>query len=109
MDMKVEPFLLVSTINIIIGQRLVRKLTDQKEKYNLTRSEIETLGKSINLDKVLDALKEEKVVGKSDKWEDVPFWRPKKGVKDEEAFSGRSGIHEILKVSSAIKEAILKS
>ncbi len=109
MDMKVEPFLLVSTLNIIIGQRLVRKLTDQKEKYNLSKAEIDTLGKSINLDKVLEALREEKVVGKGDKWEDVPFFRPKKDVKDEDAFSGRSGIHEVLKVSSAIKEAILKS
>ena len=108
-DMKVEPFLIVSTINIIIGQRLVRKLTDQKEKYNLTKAEIDTLGKSTNLDKVLNALKEEKVIGKSDKWEDVNFWRPKKGAPAEECFSGRSGIHEILKVSPAIKEVILKS
>jgi type IV pilus assembly protein PilB len=109
LDMKVEPFLLVSTLNIIIGQRLVRKLTDQKEKYNLTKAEIDTLGKSINLDKVLNALREEKVIGKNDKWEDVNFWKPKKGAKDEDAYSGRSGIHEILKVSPAIKEAILKS
>lgn len=109
LDMKVEPFLIVSTVNIIIGQRLVRKLTDQKEKYNLTKAEIETLGKSINLDKVLEALKTEKIIGKSDKWEDVPFYRPKKGANPEECFAGRSGIHEILKVSSAIKETILKS
>jgi type IV pilus assembly protein PilB len=108
-DMKVEPFLIVSTINIIIGQRLVRKLTDQKEKYFLTKAEIDTLGKSINLDKVLDALKAEKVIGKSDKWEDVPFWRPKKDANPEDCFAGRSGIHEILKVSPAIKEVILKS
>ncbi len=108
-DMKVEPFLIVSTVNIIIGQRLVRKIGDQKEKYNLSKAEIETLGKSINLDKTLDALKEEKVVGKSDKWEDVPFYRLKKNVSPEEGFSGRIGIHEIMKVSPAIKEIILKS
>ncbi|KND48023.1 MAG: type IV pilus assembly protein PilB [Parcubacteria bacterium C7867-006] len=108
-DMKVEPFLIVSTVNIIVGQRLVRKLTDQKEKYFLTKAEINTLGKSINLDKVLNALKEEKVVGKSDDWEKIPFWRVKEGVSPSEGFSGRAGIHEILKVSPAIKEAILKS
>ena len=108
-DMKVEPFLIVSTVNIIIGQRLVRKLTDQKEKYFLTKSEITTLGKSINLDKVLGVLKEEKLIGKSDDWEKVPFWRLKKDIPPEEGFSGRAGIHEILKVSPAIKEAILKS
>jgi len=108
-DMKVEPFLIVSTVNIIIGQRLVRKLSDQKEKYFLTKAELDTLGKSVNLDKVLTTLKEEKVVGKNDDWDKVPFYRLKKGVEPEEGFSGRVGIHEILKVSSAIKEVILKS
>jgi type IV pilus assembly protein PilB len=109
LDMKVEPFLLVSTINIIIGQRLVRKLTEQKEKYFLSKAELDTLGKSINLDKVLDALKEEKVVEKNAKWEEVPFWRLKKDVNPDDGFSGRVGIHEIMKVSPAIKEMILKS
>jgi type IV pilus assembly protein PilB len=108
-DMKVEPFLICSTVNVIIGQRLVRKLTDQKEKYFLTKSEIATLGKSINLDKVLKALKEEKIISKSDDWTEVPFYRLKKDVSPEEGFSGRSGIHEILAVTSAIKEAVLKS
>lgn len=30
-DMKIEPFLIVSTIKVIVGQRLVRKLDSQKE------------------------------------------------------------------------------
>src|SRR6185369_16677190 len=34
-DMKVEPFLIVSTINIIIAQRFARRLIDPKEKYFL--------------------------------------------------------------------------
>ncbi|MFZ2522789.1 MAG: GspE/PulE family protein [Minisyncoccia bacterium] len=109
MDMKVEPFLLVSTINVIIGQRLVRKLTDQKEKYTLSKAELETLGKSVNLDKILDALKEEKVVEKNTKWEDVPFWKPKKDVDPETAYSGRIAIHEVMKITPTIKEVILKS
>ncbi len=109
LDMKVEPFLLVSTINIIIGQRLVRKLGEQKEKYFLSKAELDTLGKSINLDKVLDALKEEKVIEKGTKWDEVPFWRPKKDVNPDDAFSGRVGIHEVMKVSPAIKESILRS
>jgi len=107
-DMKVEPFLLVSTINIIIAQRLVRKLTEAKEKYFLTKPEIETLGKSVNLDKILKALRDEKVVGKSDTWDKIAFYRPKKGAADAEAYAGRAGIHEVLKVSPAIKEIIMK-
>ncbi|MBA3733345.1 type II/IV secretion system protein [Patescibacteria group bacterium] len=109
MDMKVEPFLIVSTINIIIGQRLVRKLTDQKEKYLLTKAELTTLGKSVNMDKLLKVLKEEKVIGATDDWSKVNFWRVKKGANHDDAFSGRIGIHEIMKVSPAIKEIILKS
>ncbi len=109
MDMKVEPFLLVSTINIIIAQRLVRRLTDEsKEKYFLTKSEIETLGKSVNLDKIADALRAEKIIGKSDTWEKIPFYRPKKGTADADGYGGRAGIHEILKSSPAIKEIIMK-
>ncbi len=107
-DMKVEPFLIVSTINIIIGQRLVRRLTEQKEKYFLSQPEIDTLGKSVNLEKILKVLVEEKVVGKNDTWATIPFYRPKKGVTDAEAYSGRAGIHEILKASPAIKEIIIK-
>ncbi len=109
-DMKVEPFLIVSTVNIIIGQRLVRQLNaDKKEKYLLTKAEIETLGKSVNLDKVLAALREEKIVSKTDTWETIPFWRLKKDVPGTEGYTGRIGIHEIMKVSNAIKEIILKS
>ncbi len=107
-DMKVEPFLIVSTVNIIIAQRLIRKLSGTKEKYFLSKDELQTLGKSVNLEKVLSILKEEKVVGKSDKWEDISFWRPKKGAASEEGYSGRIGIHEILKVSSPIKEIIMR-
>ncbi len=107
-DMKVEPFLIVSTINIIIAQRLVRRLSGQKEKYFLTKEELATLGKSVNLDKILEALREEKIVGKSDKWEEIPFYRPKKGVASEEGYSGRAGIHEILKVTPTIKDLIIK-
>ena len=40
--------------------------------------------------------------------EKISFYRPKKGAASEEGYSGRAGIHEILKVSPAIKEIILK-
>ena len=108
-DMKVEPFLIVSTVNIIIAQRLIRKLSDQKEKYFLTKPELATIGKSINLDKVLGVLKEEKIIDKSETWDKVPFWKLKKNVSPDEGYSGRVGIHEIMKVTSTIKDIILKS
>lgn len=107
MDMKVEPFLLISTIDAIIAQRLVRKLTDKKEKYYLSKAETESISKVVNLEHVLDVLKEEKIVGKKDNWENVPFYKPKKDAGDD-AFKSRIGIYEVLNVSTAIKDLIIK-
>ncbi|KKR29838.1 MAG: type II secretion system protein E [Candidatus Woesebacteria bacterium GW2011_GWA1_39_8] len=106
-DMKVEPFLLISTIDAIIAQRLVRKLSNKKEKYYLSKAEIQSISKAVNLDVVLDALREEKIIGKNDDWENVPFFRPEKDA-GEDAFKGRIGIYEVLNVSTAIKDLIIK-
>lgn len=107
-DMKVEPFLIVSTVNVIIAQRLVRKLTKDREQYFLTKAEIAQLGKSVNLDRVLEALKEEKIVEKNTTWEKVPFWKPKASTESEDGFKGRIGIHEALKVTPSIREIIIQ-
>ncbi|MBX4211095.1 Flp pilus assembly complex ATPase component TadA [Candidatus Parcubacteria bacterium] len=108
LDMKVEPFLLVSTVNVIIAQRLIRKLCDAKEKYFLTKAEITTLEKSVDLNHVLAALKEEKIIEKSADWEKIPFYRAKKTSGCEDGYSGRIGIHEVLKVSPTVRELIMK-
>lgn len=107
-DMKVEPFLLVSTLKVVIGQRLVRKLCDPKEEYTLTKDEVATLSKSVDLDRVLAALKAEKIVAKGDEWTDIKLFKPKKSAKAEDGYSGRIGIHEVLKVTPAVKELIIK-
>ncbi len=109
LDMKVEPFLVVSTVNIIIGQRLIRKLCEDKEKYFLTQPEIDTLGKTVDLSRVLAFLKEEKIVDNAAVWGKIPFYRPKKSKESEDGYRGRVGIHEVLKVTSTIKELILQS
>ena len=106
-DMKVEPFLLISTIDAIIAQRLVRKLSDKKEKYYLSKTETESISKVVDLDNVLKILKEEKIVGGKDNWENIPFYKPKKDA-GEDGFGGRIGIYEVLNVSTAIKDLIIK-
>ncbi len=106
-DMKVEPFLIISTLDAIIGQRLVRKLSEKKEKYYLSKAEIGSIAKVINMDEVLKALREEKIVGQKDDWDNIPFWKPQKDA-GEEAFKSRIGIYEVLNVSSAIKDLIIK-
>ena len=107
-DMKVEPFLLSSTLNCILAQRLVRKLCSEKEKYFLKESELENIAKYCNLDKILKILKEEKIVQKKASWKNIPFYRPKKSEECSEGYKGRIGIFEVLPVTETIKEMIVK-
>lgn len=108
LDMKVESFLLVSTLDIVIGQRLVRRLTETKEQYKLSRDEFGELQKLVDLDRVLEALKKEKIVKPADTWDKIQFWKPVKG-NDDDGFKGRVGIHEVLKMTLSIKDLIMKS
>lgn len=107
-DMGVEPFLLSSTIRVVIGQRLVRRLYGQTEKYKLSKEEIASLGKFINFEKVLDALRQENVIKKSDKIEDLDFCKPVPSDETPDGYKGRMVINEVLTVSSAINELILQ-
>lgn len=107
-DMGVETFLLISTLRVAIGQRLVRQLTESKESYTLTANERADLEKQIDLDRVLDVLKREKVVKQSATWNSIPFYRPKETPADT-GYKGRIGIHEILYMSPTIKDIVLAS
>ena len=106
-DMGVEPFLLVSTLRVVIGQRLVRKLCDSKEAHVLTADEKASLSKYVDLDRVLKTLKSEKVVKSDATWNSIPFYRPKPSEGCEDGYKGRLGIHEVLDMSSAIKEIVM--
>jgi len=106
-DMGIEPFLLTSTLRVTIGQRLVRQLnTDQVEPRTLTVNERKRLSKYADLDIVLDTLKEEKVVKDSATWNGIPFKRLLDDADVDNAYKGRTGIHEVLPISSTIKEMI---
>lgn len=107
LDMKIEPFLLVSTINVIIAQRLVRRLSENKEKYFLSKAELASLEKSIDLGRVLEALKNEKIVKPGDSWDKIPFYKPVAG-KDDDGYKSRIGIHEALEVTQSIRDLIIK-
>ncbi|MCI0597512.1 GspE/PulE family protein [Candidatus Parcubacteria bacterium] len=107
-DMGVEPFLLVSTLRIIVGQRLVRRLTDAKEHYTLSDNERAKIAPEEHFDGALAALVEEKLVKEGTKIDSVPFYRPKNN-DNENGYKSRIGIHEVLQVSSSIRELIMKS
>ena len=106
LDMKVEPFLLASTLNVIIAQRLVRTLCGDKEQYYLNAKQLEGLRKEVDLDRVMNFLKAEKVIKDDIDWEKVPFYNPRPSKECSDGYMGRIGIHEILKVTEPIKTLI---
>jgi type IV pilus assembly protein PilB len=107
-DMGVEPFLIVSTVRTIIAQRLVRRLTEEKEQYFLSEGEKKELGNIVDLDRVLKFLKFEKIVEEKATWDKIPFYKPKASPDFPDGYHGRLGIHEVLEVSTTIREMILK-
>ncbi|CAN5190928.1 N/A [soil metagenome] len=109
LDMKVEPFLLVSTLDIVIGQRLIRRLADTKDTYFLNEEEIATLGNIVSLERMLGLLKAEALVDKNATWDKVPFFKPRPGGDSEDGYQSRIGIHEVLKVTDTVRDLIIKN
>lgn len=95
LDMKIEPYLVASTVAVAIGQRLVRRLCAHcKETY--TPSDAERKGLADSLSKDSPTIKGDLFRGKG---------------CDECAgtgFRGRMGVNEVLVIDDEIREAILK-
>lgn len=95
-DMKVEPFLVASTVNVIIAQRLVRKICEScKAPIRIKRAE---LLKYIPEDSI------KKYFGPN---EELIIYQGK-GCKvcHYTGYSGRIGIFEVIEVNEAIKQLI---
>ena len=107
-DMKVEPFLISSTLNCILAQRLVRKLCPEKEKYYLKEAEIRNLTRYCNLNRILEILQEEKLIKPKQPLSKIPFYKPKPTKDSPEGYKGRVGIFEVLPVTETIKDLIVK-
>jgi len=106
LDMGAKSFLIVSTIRVIIGQRLVRLLEGEKEEYFLDDEQLAELNEIADMDRVLKKLQEENEVDASADWSDVSFYRVPEDADPEEVYSGRRGIQEVLQVTETIKEMI---
>ena len=88
-DMGVEPFLLASTIDTIISQRLVRMLCNEcKEAYSPTSEMRESIGVTVP--------------------EDAVFFMAK-GCKEcnDTGYRGRTIIYEIMKMNESLRKLIL--
>lgn len=109
LDMGAEPFLVASTLNVIIAQRLVRRLcSDCKKPYVLDKADMQTLEDNFEEKAVLEAIKQqpefkEKVV----KWADVTFFHATGcPVCSNEGYRGRAGIYEVLEMSEKVEKMV---
>ena len=100
-DMKVEPFLVASTVNIIVAQRLVRKICDFC-RVSLTTTH-EDLLKSLS-DDVIN--KHYIPVGRN---REIRVYKGR-GCKacHFSGYSGRIGIYEVLEVTKSIRKLIVE-
>ena len=114
LDMGIEPFLLASVLNVVIGQRLVRRVTEKREMYK--SSEIET--RSINeiAGNLLPTSKEEVAKVSEDLgYPGLPlkndeFYMLAKGMDSKETpggYAGRAGLYETIDVDEDIQKMII--
>lgn len=95
LDMKIEPFLVSSTVSIVIGQRLVRKICERcKEEKTLNDEEHSHLTENIS-DKVLKGNRRF-------------FFGKGCEFCTKSGFKGRIVIHEVLVADEKIRAAILR-
>lgn len=114
LDMGAEPFLVASTTNVVIAQRLVRRLCSECHvEYSLDAKEKKTLEDNLDTVKMLDILTKSdelkgKISGKT--WETMKFYR-NKGCKrcNNEGYKGRVGIYEVLEVDEDIQKLITQA
>jgi type II secretory ATPase GspE/PulE/Tfp pilus assembly ATPase PilB-like protein len=98
-DMGIEPFLITSSTNAIVAQRLVRKICDHcKEKYDLPPEALTEVKAEI-----------EKIPADSKPKANLQFFKGKGCSQcNDTGYRGRFGIFEALPVSDQIKQLALK-
>jgi type IV pilus assembly protein PilB len=105
-DMKVEPFLIASTLNVVLAQRLVRKLCSEKIEYKLEKPALKRLKKYLDPKRITKILKEEKLAKTKQTLSDIVFWHPKPTKLCPDGYKGRIGIFEVLPITESVKKLI---
>jgi type IV pilus assembly protein PilB len=111
-DMGAEPFMVASTVNVIIAQRLVRKLCpDCKKEYKMTDKELVIMNDSYDMQAILEVIKKNDItkgmVNKETTWEDIILYKAVGCDQcSNEGYKGRSGIYEVLEVDGDMEKMI---
>lgn len=110
-DMKAKPFLVASTLNLVIAQRLARRICKNcVEEYKLEEKTIAMLEKEFDLEEIIQVLLKEKVIEKTKSIGELTFYRGK-GCEhcDLQGYKGRTGIYEALETTNSTKDLIVNN
>ncbi len=128
LDMNIEPFLIASTVRVVVGQRLVRRLcTDCREKYTPDAAALKRFKEAFHIDKPevmkhLHALEQQALAGgigagtkEGETLGSTPasftrlFRAHPEGCDscNHTGYRGRIGIYEVLDNTSAIQKMIV--
>lgn len=114
LDMEIEPFLIASTVNTIIGQRLVRRVGPKRDAY--WSSPLETKSIIDNVGHLLPRTKEDIARVSADLgYKDLPLagqtaYTLVKGhdtPATPHGYSGRAGLYEVMDVTEEIQRLIV--
>lgn len=114
LDMKIEPFLIASTVNTIIGQRLVRRVAPKRETYQ--SSPIETQNIMATIGHLLPKTQADVAKVSADLgYKDLPLagqsaYTLVRGIDTPQTphgYSGRAGIYEVMDVNDEIQKLII--
>lgn len=114
LDMGIEPFLIASTVNTIIGQRLVRRVSPKRDAYQSTPIETQNITGTIGhlLPKtVQDVARVSADLG----YKDLPLAgqsaytlvKGKDSPSTPRGYAGRAGIYEVMDVTEEVQKLIV--
>jgi len=108
-DIGIEPYLIASTLNAIMAQRLVRVICqDCKVEDKPDPATFESLKKQFNMDSLMAVLKKQDLAGKATNVSELPFFVGKGCDKcGNTGYKGRIGVHEILENTPEIEDLIV--
>jgi len=98
-EMDVPAFLIANTMNLIIAQRLVRKICpDCIQSFNLDKASIQELEKFVDVENILQTMEREKIILKAKEGLGSLLFYRGKGCKNcnNSGYKGRIGIYEVL-------------
>ncbi len=111
-EMGIPSFLVASTTNVVMAQRLVRKICPNCiVSYNLSKKAILELEKQINFKELLNTLEKEKAISSSKVSPSSLLFYRGKGCREcnQTGYKGRIGIYEVLEIDHKIADMITKN